>query len=187
MAKPNHFWRAFMRRFWYFDVSKWSCGKKSCFQDCSKLVGLLQQGFILHGLNSQISPKDPIAVLTSQNTNQIDKDSPSDNPRHTQTASDTKTPSYIFKHSRRINPAHQYLWGETREEPSYHFSTILKCEILSCLVLLRQRNTKTAAYQLSKNDWVRPFSVSFRFVREKLFVTVAFDHPVLGDNFTCKL
>ena len=142
------------------------------------MVGLLQHGFILHGLNPQISPKDPIAVLTSQNTNQINKDPPSDTPRHTQTASDTQIPSYIFKHSRRINPAHQYLWGETREEPSYHFSTILKCEILSCLVLLRQRNTKTAAYQLSKNDWVRPFSVSFRFVREKLFVTVAFDHPV---------
>ena len=139
---------------------------------------MLQQGSILHGLNPQKPPKDPQAALTSQNTNQIHKDSPSDTPKHPQTASDTTTPPYIFKHSRRINPAHQYFWGDTREEPSYYFSTILKCEILSCLVLLRQRNTKTAAYQLSKNDWVRPFSVSFRFVREKLFVTVAFDHPV---------
>ena len=167
MAKPNHYWRAFMRWFWYFDVSKWSCGKNLVFRIVPNWWVCSSKVFLLHGLNSQISPKDLIAVLTSQNTNQIDKDSPSDTPRHTQTASDTKTPSYIFKHSRRINPAHQYLWGETSEEPSYHFSTILKCKILSCLVLLRQWNTKTAAYQLSKNDWVRPFSVSFRFVREK--------------------
>ena len=31
---------------------------------------------------------------------------------------------------------------------------------------------------LSKNHWVRPFSLFFRFVREILFVTVALDHPV---------
>ena len=31
---------------------------------------------------------------------------------------------------------------------------------------------------LSKNHWVRPFLVFFKLVREKLFVTVAFDHPV---------
>ena len=34
-------------------------------------------------------------------------------------------------------------------------------------------------YKLSKNDWVTPFFVIFRSVREKLLVTVFFDHPVL--------
>ena len=33
-------------------------------------------------------------------------------------------------------------------------------------------------YKLSKNDWVTPFFVIFRSVREKLLVTVFFDHPV---------
>ena len=34
-------------------------------------------------------------------------------------------------------------------------------------------------YKLSKNDWVTPFFVIFRSVREKLLVTVFFEHPVL--------
>ena len=33
-------------------------------------------------------------------------------------------------------------------------------------------------YKLSKNDWVTPFFVIFRSFREKLLVTVSFDHPV---------
>ena len=36
-------------------------------------------------------------------------------------------------------------------------------------------------YKLSKNDWVTPFFVIFRSVREKLLVTVSFDHPVVSD------
>ena len=36
-------------------------------------------------------------------------------------------------------------------------------------------------YKLSKNDWVTPFFVIFRSVREKLLVTVSFDHPVCDD------
>ena len=36
-----------------------------------------------------------------------------------------------------------------------------------------------AAYKLSKNGWVMPFFVIFSLAREKLLVTVAFDHPVL--------
>ena len=63
-------------------------------------------------------------------------------------------------------------------EPKHHFCTGLKGTIFFHLTILRYQNTKTAAYQLSKNDWVNPFLVFFRFVREKLFVTVAFDHPV---------
>ena len=33
-------------------------------------------------------------------------------------------------------------------------------------------------YKLSKNDWVTPFFVIFRSVREILLVTVFFEHPV---------
>ena len=35
-----------------------------------------------------------------------------------------------------------------------------------------------AAYKLSKNGWVMTFFVIFSLAREKLLVTVAFDHPV---------
>ena len=35
-------------------------------------------------------------------------------------------------------------------------------------------------YKLSKNDWATPFFVIFRSVKEKLLVTVSFDHPVGG-------
>ena len=34
-------------------------------------------------------------------------------------------------------------------------------------------------YKLSKNDWVTPFFVIFRSVREILLVTVFLEHPVL--------
>ena len=37
---------------------------------------------------------------------------------------------------------------------------------------------KMVGYKLSKNDWVIPFFVIFKSVREKLLVTVFFDHPV---------
>ena len=33
-------------------------------------------------------------------------------------------------------------------------------------------------YKLSNNDWVTPFFVIFRSVREKLLVTVFFEHPI---------
>ena len=35
-------------------------------------------------------------------------------------------------------------------------------------------------YKLSKNDWVTPFFVIFRSVREILLVTVFLEHPVVG-------
>ena len=35
-------------------------------------------------------------------------------------------------------------------------------------------------YKLSKNDWVTPFFVIFRSVREILLVTVFLEHPVAG-------
>ena len=41
-------------------------------------------------------------------------------------------------------------------------------------------------YKLSKNDWVTPFFVIFRSVREILLVTVFFEHPVRMD-FTAQV
>ena len=35
-------------------------------------------------------------------------------------------------------------------------------------------------YKLSNNDWVTPFFVIFRSVREILLVTVFLEHPVTG-------
>ena len=40
-------------------------------------------------------------------------------------------------------------------------------------------------YKLLKNDWVTPFFVIFRSVREKLLVTVFLDHPVVHVDSTC--
>ena len=41
-------------------------------------------------------------------------------------------------------------------------------------------------YKLSKNDWVTPSFVIFRSVREKLLVTVFFDHPVAAESLAAK-
>ena len=40
MEKPNHFWKWYIGRFWYFDVSKASGENNLAFQCCAKLVGL---------------------------------------------------------------------------------------------------------------------------------------------------
>ena len=77
----------------------------------------------------------------------------------------------------------KYLRAESMQdrvwlEPTHHFGTTLKYKIFSRLILLRHQNTKTALYKHSKNYWVMPFLVICCFIREKLFVTVAFDHPV---------
>ena len=64
-------------------------------------------------------------------------------------------------------------------EPKHHFGTSRKSTTFFHLTTLSHQNTKTAAYQLSKNYWVRPFVGFFRFAREKSFVTVAVDHPVV--------
>ena len=145
------------------------------------MVGWLQHGSILHGLNPQIIPKDSQAVLTSQNTTKIHQDSPSDTPRHPQTASDTiGTTVYLQKRSRLfiwcISISYMRSWMKV--EPSYHFSTPVKCNIFFRLIILRHQNTKTAAKKLSKNHWVWPFFAIFRLLREILLVTVAFDHTV---------
>ena len=65
-------------------------------------------------------------------------------------------------------------------EPKHHFGTTLKGTTFFHLTILGHQNTKTAAFQLSKNDWVRPLFGVFRVAREKLFVTVAFDHPAIN-------
>ena len=72
-------------------------------------------------------------------------------------------------------------WAQSpcSKDPKHHFGTDLKGTTFVHLTILRHQNTKTAAYTLSKNDWVWPFFLFFGFVREKSFVTVAFDRPVL--------
>ena len=42
-------------------------------------------------------------------------------------------------------------------EPKHHFSTAQNITTFVHLTILRHQNTKTAAYQLSKNDWVTPY------------------------------
>ena len=64
-------------------------------------------------------------------------------------------------------------------EPKHHFGTAQNITTFVHLTILRHQNTKTAAYQISKNDWVRPIILFFGFAREKSFVTVAFDRPVV--------
>ena len=59
------------------------------FSVVSKMVGLLQHGSILHGLNSQVTPKDSQSSFDIPIYHEIHQDSPSDTPRHPQTASDT--------------------------------------------------------------------------------------------------
>ena len=167
-----------MRRFWYFHVSKWSGGKNLAFQCCAKMVGLLQHGSILHGLNSQVTPKD------SQSSFDIPKYHP-DTPRLSLRHPKTSPNSIRHYRHRRISSiiqggylVRQYMRSWTKVEPSYHFSTTLKGKIFFHLIILKHQNTKTAAYMLSKNHWVSPFFAFFRFIREILFVTVALDHPV---------
>ena len=69
-------------------------------------------------------------------------------------------------------------------EPKHHFVRTLKGIACFHLTTLRHQNTKTAAYQLSKNYCVRPFVGVFRFAREESFFTVAVDHPVLFQPLT---
>ena len=42
-------------------------------------------------------------------------------------------------------------------------------------------------YKLSKNDWVTPFFVIFRSVREILLVTVFLEHPVFGVSIAMEI
>ena len=63
-------------------------------------------------------------------------------------------------------------------EWKHYFGTALNGTVFCQLTILRPQITKMAAYKLSKNDWVMPFFVIIRFTREKLLVTVSFDHPV---------
>ena len=87
--------------------------------------------------------------------------------------------SGIHGNRRRLDMFRGYLGSQSCSmEPKLHFGTTLKGTTFFHLTIPRHQNTKTAAYKLSKNDWVRPFFGIFRFAREKLFVTVAFDHPV---------
>ena len=49
LAKPNHFWKWYIGRFWYFDVSKVSGVNNLAFHGFANLVGWLEIDSILHG------------------------------------------------------------------------------------------------------------------------------------------
>ena len=68
--------------------------------------------------------------------------------------------------------------GLSRAEANPPFWQNSEMKELFHLIIMRHQNNKTAALKLSKNHWVRPFFAIFRLLREVLFVTVAFDHPV---------
>ena len=82
----------------------------------------------------------------------------------------------------RIRMAIPSIWGLSpcSMEWKHYFGTALNGTVFCQLTILRPQITKMAAYKLSKNDWVMPFFVIIRFTREKLLVTVSFDHPVAG-------
>ena len=64
-------------------------------------------------------------------------------------------------------------------EWKHYFGTAQNGTVFCQLTILRPQITKMAACKLSKNDWFMPFFAIFRFTREKLLVTVSFDHPVI--------
>ena len=95
-----------MRRFWYFDVSKWPGGKKSCIS-VSVQNGGVASAWLNHAWTEPSNK--PQRLQKSQNTTQRNQGSPSDTPRHPQTASDTiDTTVYIFKYSRWLSGASVY-------------------------------------------------------------------------------
>ena len=70
------------------------------------------------------------------------------------------------------------VFGGYMGSQALQYGTVQKGTVFCRLTILRPQITKMAAYKLSKNDWFMPFVAIFRFTREKLLVTVSFDHPV---------
>ena len=180
MAKLNYFWKAYIGRFWYFDVLKESVEKILPFRVGPKW-GAGSSRLIPHRLSRQRLPKTPPGSLDTLN---ITQDITSKHPKttldttnttkHNQTSSDTlirptDTPRTPLKHSKTL---------------SLHFGTTLKGDIIFNLSLLRHINIKTSLCKLAKNDWVLPFLLFFRSVRKKLQVTVSLDHPVYHKYIT---
>ena len=52
---------------------------------------------------------------------------------------------------------------------------------MSQSALLKDQNTKTSLYKLSKNHWIIALLENFGSVRRKLQSTVSLDHPVFLD------
>ena len=84
--------------------------KNLAFQCCAKMVGLRRHGSIL---NPQVTPKDSQAALTYQNTTQIHQDSPSDTPRHPQTASAT-IDTTVYLQTFKVVIWCGFIWGAER-------------------------------------------------------------------------
>ena len=120
--------------------------KNLVFQCCAKMVGLLQHGSILHGLNSQVYPKDSQSSFDIPIYHQIHQDSPSDTPRHPQSASDT-IGTAVYLQSFKVVIWCISIWGAERRW-SHH--TILAQYWIARffhLVIFRHQNTKTPLIQ----------------------------------------
>ena len=146
--------------------------KNLVFQCCAKMVGLLQLSSIPQRLPKQLWHPN------------IPPDTPRLSLRHSKTS-----PISIRHYRHRCISSiiqggylvHQYMRSWTKVEPSYHFSTTLKGKIFFHLIIWSHQNTKTAAYMLSKNHWVRSFFAFFRFVREIYIICYScFGSPCRG-------
>ena len=79
MAKPNHFWKASMQPFWYFNVSVGSGEKSFAFQDCAWIV------ILLHTERTE-NPHTPKTHSSASNFCKYPSDIPQISLRHTQTS-----------------------------------------------------------------------------------------------------
>ena len=148
----------------------------------------LQLDSILNGLSPQIPTKHPKQLRHTKipprynNTlplSQKLQETSQDSSRH-----HYKTPPDIFKHSKGLSGAVVFVkWNQGGAiMPFWHNPEI---QDFFRLILFKHQNSnqkKNTPYKLFNNYWVMPFLVfltkNLRFDRDKLFVTVAFDHPV---------
>ena len=176
MEKPNHYWKWYIGRFWYFDVLKASGENNLAFRCCAKSVGLFP---------ATLDPawKEP-------------SDKPLSTTEHLKLI---ETYLYTPRYS-HISPIHLRSCIRRKQRPTdsdgqqetlfsmyvgvnmeliHHYGKTLKGKIFFHLTLLRHQNIKTSQCTISKNGWVLPFFVNWTPVTNKLQLTVFMDHPVL--------
>ena len=130
MVKPNDFLKAFMRRFWYFDVSKLSDGKKSFISLFCQNGGLasarLNPAWTEPSNNPQRLPSSFDIVKYHPNTPRLSLRLPKTPPNSIRHYRHHRTSSKTFK---VVYLVHQYMRSWMKVEPSHHFSTTVKWKI----------------------------------------------------------
>ena len=120
MAKPNHFWKAYMRPFWYFNVSLGSGEKSFAFQDCAWIV------ILLHTERTE-NPHTPKTHLSASNFCKY----PSDIP---QTPPDIpKTSSWHLQGTQNAN-RRQQTPPDTQRQCQMLFEYVWQCPLASVVV-----------------------------------------------------